>query len=365
MSLQTLILSFKQTSGSDRRTDDRNTYWIFPASTAAVLGASFLMSVFPLYANGFWSFFTTTRAQEQAITLHDSSLPLLQAAVNPDPNPSKGTGEIALSEGSALVPSAGPEGTAVVYKESARSAGEISLYIVREGDSLSDIASMFGVSTNTILWANGLKSASDIHEGDELLILPVSGVQYTIKRGGTLSDVAKLFNADIEEIAVFNGIDPSEPLAAGTKLIVPGGNLAPVATKKSSGTTAKSSGGSAVPTISGYFSNPLPGGRLTQGIHGYNGIDIGAPSGTPVYASAGGTVIVARGGGGYNGGYGNYIVISHANGTQTLYAHLSSLAVSGGTVEQGELIGYVGNTGRSTGYHLHFEVRGAKNPFAR
>lgn len=323
------------------------------------------MSAFPLYASGFWSFFTPTKAEEQMVTLHDSSLPLLQAALNPDPNPSKGGSEIALSEGSALVASAGPEGTAVVYKESSRSSGEISLYVVRNGDSLSDIASMFGVSTNTILWANNLKSASDIHEGDELLILPVSGVQYTVKRGGTLSDVAKLFDADIEEIAVYNGIDASDSLAAGTKLIIPGGNLAPVATKKSSGTTARSSGSSAVPTITGYYSNPLPGGRLTQGIHGYNGIDIGAPSGTPIYASAAGTVIVARGGGAWNGGYGNYIVISHANGTQTLYAHLSALAVSGGAVEQGELIGYVGNTGLSTGYHLHFEVRGAKNPFAR
>ncbi len=325
------------------------------------------MGAFPLYASGFWSFFTPTQAEEQSVTLHDASLPLLQAALNPDPNPTKGSSEIALSEGSALVPSAGPEGTAVVYKENSSSSGEISLYVVRAGDSLSDIASMFGVSTNTILWANNLKGASDIHEGDELLILPVSGVQYTIKRGGTLSDVAKLFDADIEEIAVFNGIDPSATLAAGTKLIVPGGNLAPVTTKKSSsGSVAKiSSSASALPSISGYYSNPLPGGRLTQGIHGYNGIDIGAPSGTPVYASAAGTVIVARGGGGYNGGYGNYIVISHPNGTQTLYAHLSSLAVAGGAVEAGEVIGYVGNTGRSTGFHLHFEVRGAKNPFAR
>ena len=104
---------------------------------------------------------------------------------------------------------------------------------------------------------------------------------------------------------------------------------------------------------------------MSQGIHGYNGVDVSAPSGTPIYAAAGGTIVVAKGGGGYNGGYGNYIVIDHGNGTQTLYAHMSSLAVSGGSVSKGSLIGYVGSTGRSTGNHLHFEVRGAKNPLAR
>ncbi len=88
-----------------------------------------------------------------------------------------------------------------------------------------------------------------------------------------------------------------------------------------------------------------------------------ASAGAPIRAAAAGEVIVSKTGG-WNGGYGNYIVIKHANGTQTLYAHNSSNAVSAGaSVAQGEVIGYVGNTGRSTGSHLHFEVRGAKNPF--
>jgi murein DD-endopeptidase MepM/ murein hydrolase activator NlpD len=101
----------------------------------------------------------------------------------------------------------------------------------------------------------------------------------------------------------------------------------------------------------------------TQGIHGYNGVDLAAGVGTPILAAAGGEVIVAKGSG-WNGGYGNYVVIKHPNGTQTLYAHMSSTAISSGAqVSGGEVIGYVGNTGRSTGSHLHFEVRGAKNPF--
>ncbi len=98
-------------------------------------------------------------------------------------------------------------------------------------------------------------------------------------------------------------------------------------------------------------------------MHGNNGVDIAAPLGTPVVASAGGTVIIARSSG-WNGGYGLYVVISHSNGTQTLYAHLSSVNVSvGDSVSKGQVIGKVGNTGKSTGPHLHFEVRGARNPF--
>lgn len=288
---------------------------------------------------------------------------LLAPAQNPDPNPYKGGIDILLSSGSALISNSGPEGTVSDYTEGVQNSGQISLHVVREGESLSVIASLYQVTTNTILWANDIKDAGTIQPGDTLLILPVSGVQHTVAKGQTITGISKKYDADPEEVASFNGLDVDSELAVGDTLIIPGGDLAP----KKSTAVAKSSGGAvskALPAISGYFSNPVPGARLTQGIHGYNGVDLGAKSGTPVYASAAGTVIVAKGGGGYNGGYGNYIVISHANGTQTLYAHLSSLAVSGGSVSQGDLIGYVGNTGRSTGFHLHFEVRGAKNPFA-
>lgn len=337
--------------------------------TALVGGA--LVSLFALFPpttiTAFWPFIETQAAEEtRSAVVHDYSMTLLKPAENPDPNPNKGAAELVVSGGSALVANVGPEGKAVAYTENSSNAGQISLHVVREGESLSVIASLYQVSVNTILWANDIKDASTIQPGDTLLILPVSGIQHTITKGETLASIAKKYSADAEEIAAFNGLEEGIALASGDTLIIPGGDLAPkkaTTSTKSGGTTKTAS--VAAPTLSGYFSNPVPGARLTQGIHGYNGVDLGAPSGTPVYAAASGSIIVAKGGGGYNGGYGNYIVISHANGTQTLYAHLSSLAVSGGAVAQGDLIGYVGNTGRSTGFHLHFEVRGATNPFAR
>jgi murein DD-endopeptidase MepM/ murein hydrolase activator NlpD len=115
--------------------------------------------------------------------------------------------------------------------------------------------------------------------------------------------------------------------------------------------------------IRGYYAQPISG-RLSQGIHDVNAVDIAAPTGTTVHAAANGTVIVAMGDGKYNGGYGNYIVVSHPNGTQTLYAHLSKVNVAiGEEVIQGEPIALSGATGKVTGAHLHFEVRGAINPW--
>jgi murein DD-endopeptidase MepM/ murein hydrolase activator NlpD len=152
---------------------------------------------------------------------------------------------------------------------------------------------------------------------------------------------------------------------------VPNVDLAQSDTKKATKATAKSStksSGSSTASSGGGSSNwmikPINGAVRTQGIHGYNAVDLAAPVGTPIYAAAEGTVIIANSNGAWNGGYGNYVVIKHANGAQTLYAHMSSVLVSvGESVSQGVQIGAVGMTGKSTGAHLHFEVRGAKNPF--
>lgn len=287
------------------------------------------------------------------------TMPLLRAARNINPRPPMGGGDIDTVDGVALAAAMGPSGNSGIVAAPSQS-DQISLYIVREGDSLSQIAEMFGVSVNTIIWANEI-SNKPIKEGQELLILPVSGVKHTVEKGDTLASIAKEYKGDADEILVFNGLSSASALAVGDEIMIPGGEI-PKSTPKAAG----SSGGIAVTggvAISGYFIHPVPGAIKTQGIHGYNGVDLGASIGTPVRAAAGGTVIVSKAGG-WNGGYGNYIVIDHPNGTQTLYAHLSkNVAWSGQDVVAGQVIGNVGNTGRSTGSHLHFEVRGARNPF--
>jgi LysM repeat protein len=322
-----------------------------------VTHAGFLSSIL---ANLKSSTAQTTSASASAA--NSQSVRLLQSAMNLDPNPSKGGGDIMVVDGQALLPETGPSGTIADISDYPP-ASEISVYVVREGDTLSGIAAMFEVSTNTIVWANDLGKGG-IKPGQSLVILPITGVKHTVKKGDTLASVAKKYKADADEIADYNSLGRSASLTEGDVIIIPDGTVAaaPVAKKPSTSTKNPYRGGSGS-DLGGFFIWPVAGGVKSQGIHGYNGIDIAAPQGTPIYAAAGGTVLVARASG-WNGGYGNYVVIVHSNGVQTLYAHMSSVAaVAGSSVGQGQVIGYVGSTGKSTGKHLHFEVRGAKNPF--
>lgn len=320
---------------------------------------------FPSNAGAFWPFSSSaTAAGATTPILHDPSLALLDPATNIDPNPIKGGVLVTMSGGSALVADTGPSGT-VSAVSGGSTPGYISLYVVREGDTLGDISKMFNVSINTIVWANNLGTAKIIHPGQQLVILPVSGVEHKVVKGDTLSSLAKKYHSDVNEIAEFNGLDRGVALEIGSILIVPGGEIAAPAVKTIARIATNSYLGGGGAEINGYYGNPVPGAVLTQRIHGWNGIDLGAPRGTPVYAAAAGFVIVAKNNGAWNGGYGNYVVITHTNGTQTLYSHMSRDIVSiGQSVERGQIIGYVGTTGQATGPHLHFEVRGAQNPFA-
>lgn len=286
---------------------------------------------------------------------------ILQAARHNDPNLSRGGGAITVTEG-ALVSEKSPySGISGDQPHPAR-LDQISWHVVEERDTLSQIAAMYDVSVNTIVWANELSSNKDIRPGQTLLILPITGVRHTVAKGDTVESLAKKYSGNIEEILAYNDLLEGNTLVVGNVITIPGGaveEVKPDTKKVAKGGSLISSG----PSISGYYIHPLPGSVRTQGLHGYNAVDFGAPVGTPILASAQGKVIVSRAGG-WNGGYGNYVVVDHANGTQTLYAHNSKNAVwQGQSVVQGQVIGYVGNTGRSTGPHLHFEVRGAKNPF--
>lgn len=350
-------------SDKTKRNTGRETYrassWRTKISQVIVLG----LLCFPLVSHaGIFSLFAGLLGRERpsADAFADNSsrgVALLQAAVNPDPNPAKGGGDITIVEGSALLSENGPSGT-IANVSDTHDSGHISLYVVHEGDSLARIAKLFGVSTNTVMWANNLTRNSVLKAGDTLVILPISGVRHTVAKGDTLASIAKKYKADKDEIAQYNDLADGA-LVVGDTLVVPDGEIAAAPVRSRTGGTVRGGG----PVYEGYYLRPVSGAKKTQGIHGYNGIDLGAPIGTPVLASASGQVIVARSSG-WNGGYGKYIVVKHDNGTQTLYAHLNGLEVEQGySVIQGQVIGYVGTTGKSTGPHLHFEVRGATNPF--
>lgn len=334
----------------------RNRKTVFAGALFGVFALS--TGVFPFVSAFLINTFESYTAEAAEALYNSQTLPLLRAAQNVDPNPAKGGGDITIID-DALLSEEGPNGTLADIEEEPASSDRISLYVVRGGDSLSQIADMFGVSSNTIRWANDISRGVAIQPGDTLVILPISGIQHTVKDGDTLKGIAKKYDGDLEEILEYNGFSIDTTLAIGDVVVVPDGEIS---TPVSSTQSYASAGGGTYYT-DGYYTHPLPGALKTQGLHGYNGLDFGAAYGTSVIAAATGDVIIVRNSG-WNGGYGNYIVIRHANGTQTLYSHNSqNIVYAGQSVVQGQVIGYVGMSGRATGAHLHFEVRGARNPF--
>ncbi len=238
--------------------------------------------------------------------------------------------------------------------------GEITEYRVQDGDTVASIAKTFGVSMDTILWENNLKSVSAIKPQMIVRILPVTGVRHTVKRGETIYTIAKRYGVDAQVIAdyTFNTFanDETFALTPGQELIIPDGikpNEIQVDTRV---VIAKEV--APLPGIKGEGNFIWPtSGRITQKYSWYHtGVDIANHDSPPVVAAQGGTVIKA----GWNaGGYGNYVVVDHGNGWKTLYAHMvtGSLQVSAGqVVKQGQRLGTMGTTGRSTGIHCHFEV---------
>lgn len=309
---------------------------------------------------GLFSIFWTDASQENLLAeVNIQNMALLVAKTAPLTS-AQSFRSLAI-ENNALVSDLSPLGTDVLSAIHKPTNDQISIYVVRQGDTLSQIAEMFNVTVNTIKWGNDLAS-NTLKEGQTLVILPISGVKHTVVKGDTLESLAKKYKGDKEEILAYNNLQKEGSLVVGSVVIIPDGEVL-ASPSSSAGSSGIKSGGSSLKEYSGYFMRPIVGGKKTQGIHGYNGIDIGAPVGTPVLASADGEVIISRSGG-WNGGYGNYVVIRHSNGTQTLYAHNSRNNVAvGDSVKQGETIAFIGATGKATGPHLHFEIRGAKNPF--
>ncbi len=288
-----------------------------------------------------------------------STMELPRANVIPLYPSSEGYSEITIDSDSALRPNASHVAFADGIEDFSFDE-DLEIYVVRSGDTVAIVADLFGVSQDTILSANDLTKGAKLKTGDILLILPFSGVEHTVAKGETLKGIATKYKVALEDILSANDLEADSTLVTGEKLMIPGANMINE-TKPKPGTSL--AGTSKVPSVAGYFINPVPGSVKSRGVKpGHKGVDFAAPTGTKILAAASGTVLISRNG--YNGGFGNYVVIQHSNGVKTLYGHMSKLGTTpGAKVSQGEIIGYVGNTGRSTGPHTHFEVIGAKNPF--
>ncbi len=257
-----------------------------------------------------------------------------------------------------------------------RGRSQVETYTVQRGDTLFGIADNYSLKPETVLWGNYATLKDDPHlliPGQELKILPVDGTYHYVTPGSTLDQIAAFYGVSTQDIADWpgNNLDsPTTALTPDTWLVIPGGRRASQAwvvpqilrsTKVGGGTAASNFG-----QCPGGYSGAVGGGTFVwpaeaHTLSGYDysdihhGLDIRAGTGAPIYATDAGVVVYA----GWNDfGYGNLVVIDHGNGWQSVYGHLSQWNVScGQSVYQGLLIGLAGSTGRSSGAHLHFELR--------
>ncbi len=240
--------------------------------------------------------------------------------------------------------------------------GGVITYKVKKGDTLSKIAVLYGTSPESIRNTNPNLKTRTLRVGEEITILPISGVLYRLGENDSLDSIAASFGVSEEKIQEANPTVNVAFLGSGDSLVVPG-----VAPK---GNIERAS--ASLASARNYFTLPAKG--YNWGIlHNHNAVDIANGCGTAVVASAEGVVIpdlsFGVGTDNWNGGYGHFVLVEHPNGMKTRYAHLDRIVVTEGDyISQGEQIGTMGNTGNThgpTGCHLHFEVYDAPNPFAR
>ncbi len=252
-----------------------------------------------------------------------------------------------------------------------RPRAEVITYTVKEGDNITTIAYQHSLLPETIVWSNR-EAIQDapwlIQPGLQLFILPVDGIYHTVSAGDTVEDIAAEY--DVEPSTLYNqwnDLEEGDDLYEGQLLVVPGGTgweitwNPPQPAPSQSGYTYRYPASSvAAPGANNWFILPT-GSTLVSGWYfrdprnpGHIGLDYKCRLGDPLYAADNGAVTIA----GWHGGYGILVEIDHGNGFITRYGHLSQLLVGGGqAVHQGDVIGYCGTTGWSTGPHLHFEIR--------
>lgn len=230
-------------------------------------------------------------------------------------------------------------------------------YKVERGDTLSSIARKFEVEVAELRTSNS-KTSNTLKVGEMLIVPKKNGILYEVKEGDSAEAIANRLGINVEWLKSNNPDYEELMKKAGSKLVIPLGAGNEVESKKKD---------ESEPNLKTYFILPARGWNWGE-LHPENAVDIADVCGRPVYASAEGVVVEESSNGAWNNGYGNYVVVEHPNSTRTKYAHTAkNLVKRGEFVVQGEKIAQIGNSGNThgvSGCHLHFEVFGAKNPFA-
>lgn len=325
-------------------------------------------------------------APVQLIRIESGTAATIAAEATVDmPQPQEAPKAITTVQGTLQKPSGlvDPAVTEKAAEKKASTREAVVSYTIAEGDTLSGVAERFGLTTQTLIWANSIGTPNALTLGSELRIPPVSGVLHKVNPGDTLLTLAERYQVEVTDITGFsaNKINNPDALVLGQEITVPRGvkPIDPPPTRLAAASpapAAQSPAPAAAPAPAAprqLPAQPVSGGMLQWPTYGpiftffgggHRGLDISPPYGTPVYAAEAG--VVAEASTGYNAGYGTMVMINHGNGLTTMYAHLSAIAVSPGQqVARGEHVGNVGTTGRATGPHLHFEVHqggGALNP---
>ena len=220
-------------------------------------------------------------------------------------------------------------------------------YLVAAGDTLAALADRFGVTVDTIISFNDVQREGDLKPGRELIIPNQSGIRYTVRRGDDAGRIAARHGVSLSALLAVNGVEGAL-VAAGQNLLIPGAGLGENARNRVLGEIFIQPAPGRITSGYGYRSDPFTGLRKF-----HNGIDIANQPGTPIVAAMSGTVRTA----GYNGNYGRYLILRHADGYQTLYAHLNKVLVAEGErVRQGQRVGEMGNTGYNSAFNLHFSI---------
>ena len=225
-----------------------------------------------------------------------------------------------------------------------------SIYKVKSGDTISSIALKFGLTNiSTLIAVNGIDNVRTLRAGQKLRIPNQDGLTYIVSKGDSLAGISSKYKVGIEEILDANDLS-SRTLSVGQELFIPGA-------KMDSQSLRKAMGELFIYPISAKFRITSLFGRRSDPFTGvpsnHTGVDLACPTGTPIKAAMSGKIVYV----GWSNIFGNYVIINHGNGYQTLYGHMSkTLCRSGQVVSQGTRIGLVGSTGYSTGPHLHFTV---------